>query len=226
MKLESEPRARGRPRSFDREAALDAAMMLFWRQGFEGTSLFDLTAAMGIRPASLYAAFGSKEALFREALTRYRSGVGSGLPRILNGAATGRAAIRLLLEGAAATVTRRSQPRGCMIVLSALHGFAEMGDLDRELQRCRAEDKEMILERLKKSVADGELPSGSDPVAMAAFYMAILQGMSVQARDGATRAALMAIADQAMQAWPSARGSIEDTGATRPQVKLQRNSAL
>jgi AcrR family transcriptional regulator len=203
MKLETETRPRGRPRSFDREAALDAAMMLFWRQGYEGASLSDLTTAMGIGPASLYAAFGSKEALFREALARYRSGVGSGLPRILNGAATGRQAIRLLLEGAAATLTRRAQPRGCMIVLSALHGFAESTDLDRELQQCRAEDAEMILDRIKKSVADGELPNSCNPAAMAAFYMAILQGMSVQARDGATRASLIAIADQAMQAWPS-----------------------
>ncbi len=178
-------------------------MMLFWRQGYEGASLSDLTTAMGIGPASLYAAFGSKEALFREALARYRSGVGSGLPRILNGAATGRQAIRLLLEGAAATLTRRAQPRGCMIVLSALHGFAESTDLDRELQQCRAEDAEMILDRIKKSVADGELPNSCNPAAMAAFYMAILQGMSVQARDGATRASLIAIADQAMQAWPS-----------------------
>ena len=177
-------------------------MMLFWRQGFTATSLADLTAAMGINPASFYAAFASKEALFREALARYRSGVGSGLPRIVHGAPTARAAIRLLLEGTAATVTRRRQPRGCMIVLSSLHGFAARGALGQELRRCRAEDLHIVLARLKRGVADGELPPGCDTAGMAAFYMAILQGMSVQARDGAARRALMAIAEQAMKAWP------------------------
>jgi AcrR family transcriptional regulator len=177
-------------------------MMLFWRQGFEGTSLSELTATMGISPASFYAAFGSKEGLFREALERYRSGVGSGLPRIVHGAPTAREAMRLLLEGTASTVTRRSQPRGCMIVLSSLHGFAESSELDHELRRCRAEDLHVVLGRLRKGVADGELPKGCDTAALAAFYMAILQGMSVQARDGASRAALMAIAERAMNAWP------------------------
>jgi AcrR family transcriptional regulator len=208
VKFQAEPaqaelsRPRGRPRLFDREAALDTAMMLFWRQGYEGTSLSDLTTGMGIRPASLYAAFGSKEALFMEALERYRSGVGSGLPRIVNNAPSAREAVRMLLEGTAATVTRRAQPRGCMIVLSALHGFAEPTNLDLELQRCRAADQHAILERLRRGAAEGELPKKCDPGAMAAFYMAILQGMSVQARDGASKATLMGIAEQAMRAWP------------------------
>ncbi len=177
-------------------------MMLFWRQGYEGTSLSDLTTGMGIGLASFYAAFGSKEALFMEALERYRSGVGSGLPRILDTAPTAREAVRLLLEGTAATVTRRSQPRGCMIVLSSMHGFAESADLDRELQRCRAEDLNFIIGRLKKGIASGELPKTCEPAALATFYMAVMQGMSVQARDGASRTALMTIAGQAMKAWP------------------------
>ena len=195
-------RPRGRPRSFDRDQALDTAMMLFWQRGYEGTSLNDLTEGMGIRPASLYAAFGNKEALFLEALERYRTGVGSGLPRIVNNAPNARDAIRDLLEGTATTITQRSQPRGCMIVLSALHGFAESAEVDRELRSCRAADQTAIVARLKKAVASGELPKSCVPAAMGAYYMAILQGMSVQARDGATRATLMAIADQAMNAWP------------------------
>ena len=177
-------------------------MVLFWRQGYETTSLADLTAGMGIRPASLYAAFGSKEALFIEALERYRSGVGSGLPRIVNAAPTAREAVRQALEGTAATVTRRGQPRGCMIVLSAMSGFTDSPELHRELERCRAEDRDVIAARLKKAVATGELPKDCAPAAVAAYYMAVLQGMSVQARDGASRATLMAIAAQAMAAWP------------------------
>jgi AcrR family transcriptional regulator len=177
-------------------------MRLFWQQGYEGTSLTDLTAGMGIRPASLYAAFGSKEELFLEALERYRSGVGSGLPRIVNKAPTARDAIRQLLEGAAVAVTMRAQPRGCMIVLASLRGFTESSDLDRALQRCRAEDQTIITERLEKAVKTGELPKTCAPVTLGAFYMTILQGMSIQARDGATRATLVAIAEHAMSAWP------------------------
>ena len=181
-------------------------MMLFWRQGFEATSLADLTDAMGIRPASLYAAFGSKEGLFLEALGRYRSGVGSGLPRILKMAPTAREGITRLLEGTAATVTQRAQPRGCMIVLSALHGFAASAILDRELQKCRAEDRNAVVVRIKEGIAAGELPTGCNAGAMATFYIAVIQGMSVQARDGASRATLMGIAEQAMAAWPAHQG--------------------
>ena len=143
---------RGRPRSFDRDKALGVAMQLFWQQGYDGTSLTDLTTGMGIRPASLYAAFGSKEALFLEALERYRAGVGSGLPRIVKTAASAQEAIRSLLEGTAATITRRSQPRGCMIVLASLRGFTDSSEMDAELQRCRAEDQRIITDCLKSAV--------------------------------------------------------------------------
>ena len=177
-------------------------MMLFWRQGYDSTSLSDLTAGMGIKPASLYAAFGNKEALFLEALRLYRSGVGSGLPRIIKTTPTAREAIRLLLDGTAAAVTRPSGPRGCMIVLSSLHGFADSAAMDRELQLCRAEDQNLVTEKLRMAVRTGELPKSCKPVAMGAFYMAVLQGMSVQARDGASRTTLEAIASHAMLAWP------------------------
>ena len=179
-------------------------MRLFWQQGYDGTSLTDLTAGMGIRPASLYAAFGSKEALFLEALEHYRAGVGSGLPKIVKAAPSAREAIRLLLDGTAAAITRRSEPRGCMIVLASLRGFTDSSDMDAELQRCRAEDQHIITECLKNAVKIGELPKTCDPVALGAFYMSVLQGMSVQARDGATREALEAIAEQALRAWPAA----------------------
>ena len=178
-------------------------MMLFWRHGYDSTSLTDLTDGMGIKPASLYAAFGNKEALFLEALKRYRSGVGSGLPRIIKSAPTAREAIRQLLDGTADAVTRPSGPRGCMIVLSSLHGFTDSLAMDHELQLCRAEDQRLVTERLTLAVRTGELPKSCIPVAMGAFYMAVLQGMSVQARDGAPRTALKAIADQAMLAWPN-----------------------
>ncbi len=181
-------------------------MRLFWQQGYDATSLSDLTTAIGVGSASLYAAFGSKEALFMEALERYRAGVGSGLPRIVRTAPTAREAIRLLLEGTALVITRPSQPRGCMVVLSSLPGFTDSSAMDRELQRCRKEDQSIITERLKKAVRTGELPKSAAPVALAALYMAVLQGMSVQARDGATRAALEAMAKQAMAAWPDVGG--------------------
>jgi AcrR family transcriptional regulator len=178
-------------------------MRLFWQQGYEGTSLADLTTAIGIGTASLYAAFGNKEALFLEALERYRTGVGSGLPRIVRNAPTAREAISSLLQGAAAIITSPAQPRGCMIVLSSLRGFTDSSAMDQELQRCRREDQRIITARLKQAVRTGELPKGCAPVALAALYMAILQGMSIQARDGATRASLEAMAELAMAAWPA-----------------------
>lgn len=179
-------------------------MLAFWRYGYEETSITHLTSQIGINAASLYAAFGSKKDLFLEALAHYRTGVGSGMGRILGSAPTAREAIRLLLQGTVAAVTQRSAPRGCMVVLSAMHGFAESAEIDQAMRRCRAEDHAMVLGRLRKGIVDGELPQSCDIEGLAALYMAVLQGMSVQARDDAAKGALLAMARNAMRAWPDA----------------------
>lgn len=195
------PAVRGRPRSFDRAAALDRAMRVFWQRGYEGTSLSDLTAAMGINAPSLYAAFGAKEALFTEAVDLYQSIEGAASERALEGAPTARAGFAALLRYHAAHYVAPDRPPGCMVILSGIVGGPENRAVREMLTRRRNEGMAGMEARIRRGMREGDVPKGADAAAMAAFYAAILQGMSVQARDGAGPAALGAIADGAMAAW-------------------------
>lgn len=192
---------RGRPRSFDRAAALRRAMEVFWAQGYDGTSMTDLIAAMAVNSPSIYAAFGSKEELFREAVALYRATEGGRIWGAMTTAPSARAAIETVLRVSAVEFTRPGKPRGCLIVLGALHADDGNEAVHRELQELRAENITMLLRRLKRGVAEGELPDGPDWRAIATFYITVQQGMSIQARDGASRKALLAVADCAMAAW-------------------------
>jgi TetR/AcrR family transcriptional regulator, copper-responsive repressor len=196
------PLARGRPRSFDRDDALKRAMQVFWRQGYETTSLGDLTEAMRINPPSLYAAFRSKERLFLEAVERYRAGPGGAAARIFSEEPTARGAIERLLKTAATELTRRSHPPGCMLVTSAMNCSRGSKHLQARLAELRAASEASIRMRISSGVRDGELPRGTDAAALARFYGTVLQGMSIQARDGATRKHLLAIGEAAMRVWP------------------------
>jgi AcrR family transcriptional regulator len=195
-------KARGRPRSFDRDAALERAMEVFWRQGYEATSLSDLTSAMGINPPSLYAAFGDKERLFLEAVERYethhRGSCASGC--MFGEEPTARGAIERVLHDAVDELARPGQPRGCMLMMAATNCSAE--SIQTALAERRAQSKALIRKRIAMGVADGELPAGTDAAALAEFYTTVLAGMSMQARDGATRKSLEATAAAAMRAWP------------------------
>ncbi|TKT80070.1 TetR/AcrR family transcriptional regulator [Aquamicrobium sp. LC103] len=192
---------RGRPRRFDRENALKSAMVLFWKKGYAGASLSDLTAAMGINSPSLYAAFGSKEALFREALALYgKSESGEIWEPIVTGR-TAREAIAGFLHGTAISFTRPGKPAGCLVVLGALHADDAGEAVCGALRDKRVENVAEISERLKRAIAEGELPPSIDCDAIASFYVTVQQGMSIQARDGASRETLLAIADGAMAAW-------------------------
>ena len=193
---------RGRPRAFDRDAALDQAMRLFWDRGYEGTALDDLTAAMGISPSSLYAVFGDKERLFGAALERYAHGPGAFTRRIFAEEPTARGAFTRLLRTAAAELTRPERPAGCMVALSATHGSPAAQPIRALLQRYRQAAQEAMTARLRQGIAAGDLPAGTDAQALAVYYFAILQGMSMQARDGARRAVLLGMAATAMKAWP------------------------
>lgn len=192
---------RGRPRSFDRAAALRRAMEVFWAKGFDMASMTDLTSAMGINSPSLYAAFGSKEALFEEAVRLYCESEGTEIWNALDEAPTARQAIEWFLHRSAISFSRPGKPTGCLIVLGALHADKGSEKVCRALRQRRSEDVAALRRRLERSVHEGELPDGLDCQAIAAFYATVQQGMSIQARDGACREALLAIADCAIAAW-------------------------
>ncbi|MCP3140633.1 TetR/AcrR family transcriptional regulator [Pyxidicoccus xibeiensis] len=194
---------RGRPRDFDREVALRQAMQVFWERGYEGTSLSELTAAMGIKAPSLYAAFGSKEELFREAVRFYDLLEGGATNRALREAPTARAAVEAMLRDNVKEYASPSTPPGCMIVLAAVAGSTESAGVREFLAELRRSSTTDIQRRLDRGVAEGELPPGTDTAAMAAFYATVLQGLSIQSRDGATLETMTAVADCAMAAWGS-----------------------
>lgn len=193
---------RGRPRAFDRADALHKAMLLFWEKGFQGAAMSELTAAMGINAPSLYACFGSKEALYREAMALYEAGDGAELAAAIAAAPTAREAIGTYLMRSAALFSRPDKPTGCMVVLSVVHAASTSEEAGRALRDARTEMQGVLEARLRGALASGELSAG-DPAAIAAFYCTVQQGMSIRARDGASRAELEAVAQGAMAAWPA-----------------------
>jgi AcrR family transcriptional regulator len=195
--------SKGRPRGFDRAEALRHAMRLFWAKGFDGASMADLTAVMGINPPSLYAAFGSKEALFREATDLYSETEGVGIWRSLHQSATAKQAVEGFLRESAAAFSRAGDPPGCLIVLGALNSNGNNAAICEDLRQRREANVAELRTRLEAAVREGELPAGIDCEAIAVFYVTVQQGMSIQARDGASYARLLAAADGAMAAWDS-----------------------
>ncbi|MEU7454355.1 TetR/AcrR family transcriptional regulator [Streptosporangium roseum] len=191
-----------RQRSFDRDTALESALLEFWRHGYEATSIASLTAAMGIRPPSLYAAFGDKRRLFATVVERYRHTRGTFSTRALAEEPTGRAAIARLLRETAAEYSDPEHPPGCMIISAAVNCGPESADVQEAMRGLREDAKAAIKARVDGDVAAGLLPSGTDTGALAVFYASVIQGMSVQARDGIGREDLERVADLAMLAWP------------------------
>ncbi len=200
------PRKTGRPLSFDRSAALQNAMLLFWRHGYESTSLAALKAAMGVTAPSIYAAFGDKKQLFLEALKLYLSGPVTS-QSIIDDAATARDAAAALLHAAATGFTGPETPPGCLLATSAISCSAEAEDVRMALAEIRHGIEAHLRSRIDCDIATKKLPSGTDAAAMAGLVMAVIQGMSTLARDGAPREHLLCVADTAMQSWPcAARG--------------------
>ncbi|RKK01451.1 TetR family transcriptional regulator [Pseudoroseomonas wenyumeiae] len=196
--------ARGRPRGFDRDAALDAATLLFWLQGYAATSMAELCQAMGIASPSLYAAFGSKEALYAEAIARYAETYGPLIWGPLEAGESARAGVEGLLMASAALLPAGERPGGCMITLS-LGGDCQP-ELRALLRQGREKGLRRIEARLERGREAGDLPPGADIPAMARFYLGVQQGMSVQARDGASREELEQIARNALRAWDTLAG--------------------
>jgi AcrR family transcriptional regulator len=193
---------RGRPREFDTEEALDAALALFWRHGYEGTSLAALTEAVGVTPTSLYAAFGNKEELFRRVVDRYIAGPANYLHRAI-AQPTARGVAEAALAGAIDMVMNPKHPDGCLLVHGALASHPELGPVRADLSRRRAAAEAAVRRRFERAVADGELASAADAERLAAFLMTVIWGMSVQAAGGASRADLGRAAEVAMACWPA-----------------------
>jgi len=192
---------RGRPRAFDRNVALEAAMLVFWQKGFTAASMSDLCNAMGIGSPSLYAAFGSKENLYAEAIAHY---VTIGAPKIwapLQNASTAREGIAALLQASAENLAKPDHPPGCMLVLSDAAN-TESAAVCKFLTTERTRSLEILQNRFLRGITDGDLPANTDVPALARFYLTVQQGMSIQARDGASPQELQTIAHQAMAAWP------------------------
>jgi AcrR family transcriptional regulator len=197
----AEPVRRGRPRGFDRDAALHVAMEVFWERGYEGTSISELTRALGINSPSLYAAFGSKEDLFREAVSLYDAQEGSVTERALRDEPTARAAIEAMLRENADMYADPGNPSGCMVVLGTTTWTPDNEDIREFLAALRHKPQELMRARLERAAEAGELPPGADAEALAAYYNTVLEGLSIQARDGATRETMHAIVDCAMATW-------------------------
>lgn len=193
----------GRPRSFDRDAALEKALTLFWTQGYEATSVADLTAAMEIAPPSLYAAFGNKEKLFLESVARYGALYGTFTARALAEEKTARLAVERILTEAARLYTLPDQPPGCFVISGATNCSPASASVEEALRKMRIANEGRIRTRIEAAIADGELAHDTDAEALADYVGAIMQGMSQHARDGATRERLEAIAGLALLAWPA-----------------------
>lgn len=181
-------------------------MRQFWEKGFGGTSVADLTEAMGITPPSLYAAFGDKDALYREAVDHYEARFGGAKADVLGAEPTAREAIARVLTLSAAELAAPGHPAGCMVALAAANCPAAETPTGGELQRRRAALSALFRQRIDRGVAEGDVPPGTDTGALAAFFVTVYFGMSLRARDGAPPEELVQTATLALRAWPEGKG--------------------
>jgi AcrR family transcriptional regulator len=209
-KGEEGKRGRGRPAVFDRQLALWEAMKLFWERGYEGTSFDDLIAAMGISASSFYNSFGSKEALYGEATRSYLEWSGQWFSAILNDPSIDtKTAFARLFEATAEEFTRGDHPLGCMISLAGTHCSPGMKNIREMMAEHRAFSEGAMADRIRKGVADRDIPDDTDSDLLAAYYSAVARGLAVQARDGASREKLSEIGRLAMRAWPAGKKTIK-----------------
>jgi AcrR family transcriptional regulator len=191
----------GRPREFDIEQALDRAMEVFWRHGYEGATLPELTEAMGINRPSVYAAFGNKEQLFQRCIERYMNGPVSYFGDAL-AQPTARGAIEKLLAGTIALLSDPKNPGGCLMVQGALACGEAAESIRQALVTRRAAGLDLIRKRLEQAKRAGDLPPNTDCTDLARYVTTVIQGLGVQAAGGATRKQLESVAEMAMRAWP------------------------
>ena len=206
MKTPLRPAAKrlGRPLSFDRDKALHAATLQFWRTGYETTSVSDLTHAMGITAPSLYTAFGDKESLFLECAAKYANPGPKSTPQLIADAPSARHAAQQLLEVSARWFTQQHAPAGCLVASAASSGSDQSQRVRAALKNIRQANQKALRKRAERDIREGRLPKTADAQALASMTMALIQGMSTLARDGAGQKALLDLARSAMDAWPSA----------------------
>lgn len=192
----------GRHREFDVDQALDAALCVFWRKGYEGASYTDLTQATGAKRPALYSAFGNKEALFRLALARYYERFLDFFPEALE-QPTSRQVVESMLRGAVELHTRFQDRRGCLGIHGALAGSDDVEPIQQALIAARADGEASLRARLERAREEGDLPAKANCARLAGFVMTVLHGMAVQAKAGFDRATLDGIVDQALMAWPT-----------------------
>jgi AcrR family transcriptional regulator len=194
-------RKTGRPLSFDRDAALEKAMLTFWRYGYETTSIVDLTTAMGVTAPSLYTAFGDKKRLFLEAAHRY-AGDPEAMAQAIDGAPSAHDAARAMLTAAAIAYTGDATPKGCLLASATASCSAESADVQNAIADIRKSIAARLRARVDRDIASSVLPAETDAAALAGLVMALTQGMSKLAHDGTPRTGLLAIVEMALQGWP------------------------
>ena len=211
-------RPRGRPRGFDRDDALNRAMRLFWERGYEVTSVSELTKAMGITPPTLYSFFGDKKRLFLEAVDHYQAGPGCFAAKALTEEPTAERSIRRLLMEAVVSFSNPRGPKGCMVVLGAINCAVESSEVFAALADRRRAAQTAIRARIAAGRVAGEISEDADIDALTGLVVAILFGLAIKARDGASRAALRKVVDQAMQSWPKFDNCIQNPLKTKAKT--------
>ena len=203
MKQQAQKKAKktGRPLSFNRDEVLKKAMLTFWRHGYESTSISDLTAAMGVTAPSIYSAFGDKKKLFLEAMRLYAGSLGD-FEQALNDAPTARQAVSRLLMSVAEAFTGEDTPRGCLLASATASVSDNALDVQAAVSEVRRDIIDCLTKRIFQDIADGHLPQNTQAGSLSALVVAVIQGMSVLARDGLERENLKAVASVAMEAWP------------------------
>jgi AcrR family transcriptional regulator len=192
---------RGRPREFDPEVALSAALQIFWRRGYEGASITELTEAMGITRPSMYACFGNKESLFRKALDLYEKEKMCYMSTALD-APTARGVAERLLRGALNIQSSPDEPKGCLGVISTVNCGTEAESIRGEVIARRAGSDAALVKRLARAQEEGDLPSTIEPQALACYLSTVIQGMAVQAGAGTPHETLERLVDTTLAVWP------------------------